>query len=118
MLNAFSVSLQAVNPALGRFRAYRLEAGIDLFGVWLVDATYGRIGTRGHRCRYVADDEAGARKIIRQNLRRRATAKQRSGVSYHVCEVIDSGQWVKLQKGTKLVRSTFNPEDGKDDIYL
>jgi hypothetical protein len=111
MRNAFCLSLEAVNPALDRFRAYRLEAGPDLFGVWLVDVTYGRIGTRGHRRRYVADDEAGARKIVRQTLCRRATAKQRIGVSYHVCDVIDPGQWVRLQEGVELVSATLNPEE-------
>lgn len=110
MHNTFSMSLEAVNPALGRFRAYRLEAGPDLFGAWLVEVTYGRIGTRGHHHRYAADNEAGARKVVRQNLRRRATAKQRIGVSYHVCEVIDPGQWVRLQEGVELVSATLNPE--------
>jgi hypothetical protein len=110
MRNAFCVSLEACDPALGRFRAYRLEASPDLFGVWLVDVTYGRIGTRGHRRRYAAEDEDGARKIIRQTLRRRATAKQRIGVSYRICEVIDPGQWMPLQKGAELVSATLNLE--------
>jgi len=110
MHNAFSMSLEAINPALGRFRAYRLEAGPDLFGVWLVDVTYGRIGTRGLSRRYTADDEAGARKIVRQTLRRRATAKRRIGVSYRVCEVSDPGQWVRLQEGTELMSATLNSE--------
>ena len=110
MSHAFFLSLEAKDPALGRFRAYRLQAGPDLFGVWLVDVTYGRIGTCGHRRRYVADDEAGARKIVRQTLCRRATAKQRIGVSYHVCEVMDPGQWVSLQEGIELVNVTLNAE--------
>ena len=103
MLNTFSVSLEACDPALGRFRAYRMEAGIDLFGAWLVDVTYGRIGSRGTSRRYVADDETGVRKIIRHHLRRRTTAKKRIGVSYRVREVIDPKQWVRLQEGTELL---------------
>jgi hypothetical protein len=31
------VLLEARDPALGRFRSYRLEAGTDLFGTWLVE---------------------------------------------------------------------------------
>ena len=50
-MNAFSAILEARDPALGRFRAYRLEAGTDLLGDWLVDVTYGRSGTRGRRIR-------------------------------------------------------------------
>ena len=51
----------------------------------------------------MAGDEAGARKLIHQTLRRRATAKQRIGVSYRICEIIDPGHWVQLQQGTELV---------------
>jgi hypothetical protein len=46
-MDAFSALLEARDPAQGRFRSYRLEAGIDLYVVWLVDVTSGRIGTRG-----------------------------------------------------------------------
>lgn len=72
---------------MGQFRAYRVEAGIDLFGVWLVDVTYGRIGTRGTSPRYVIDNEAGARKVLRHDLRCQTIAKQRIGVGYQVSEV-------------------------------
>jgi hypothetical protein len=35
MMDAFTDMLEARDPALGRFRAYRLEAGTDLLGDWL-----------------------------------------------------------------------------------
>lgn len=41
MMNAFSALQEARDPALGRFRSYRLEAGTDLFGAWLVEVTCG-----------------------------------------------------------------------------
>src|ERR1039458_2848184 len=93
MMDAFSALLEARDPALGRFRAYRLEAGTDLLGHWLVDITYGRIGTRGRRIRYAVQDQAGARKLVRETLRRRATARKRIGVSYRFCQLIDPHQW-------------------------
>jgi hypothetical protein len=31
-MNAFRALLEARDPALGRFRSYRLEVGADLFG--------------------------------------------------------------------------------------
>lgn len=96
MINAFSALLEARNPALGRFRSYRLEAGRDLFGTWLVEVTYGRIGTPGRRLRYVARDEAEARKLVRHTLRRRATAKKRIGVSYRFRELVDPWEWIPL----------------------
>jgi hypothetical protein len=74
----------------------RLEAGTDLFGAWLVQVTYGRIGTPGRRLRYVTDDEDGARKVVHQALRRRATAKKRIGVSYRFRELTDPWQWLSL----------------------
>jgi len=93
MMAAFTAMLEARDPALGRFRAYRLEAGTDLLGDWLVDITFGRIGTRGRRIRYAVKDEVEARKLVRETLRRRATARKRIGVAYRFCELIDPHQW-------------------------
>lgn len=96
MINAFSALLEARDPALGRFRSYRLEAGTDLLGAWLVEVTYGRIGTPGRRRRYIADDEAEARKLVHKTLRRRATARKRIGVPYRFRELVDPWEWVPL----------------------
>jgi hypothetical protein len=96
MMNAFSALLEARDPALGRFRSYRLEAGPDLFGAWLVEITYGRIGTPGRRVRHVAADQDEARKLVRHSLRRRGTAKKRIGVSYRFRELCDPWQWLPM----------------------
>ncbi len=95
-MNHFRAVLEARDDALGRRRAYRLEAGPDLFGTWLVDVTYGRIGTRGRRIRHVARDEDEARELVRRSLRRRASARARIGVSYRICELIDPGRWLPI----------------------
>jgi|SRR5579884_1919281 len=94
MMNAFSALLEARDPSLGRFRSYRLEAGTDLFGAWLVQVTYGRIGTPGRQLRYVASDEAEAKKLVQRSLRRRATAPRRIGVPYRFRELIDFSHWL------------------------
>jgi hypothetical protein len=96
MMNAFSALLEARDPALGCFRSYRLEAGTDLFGAWLVEITFGRIGTPGRRLRYLAGDETTARKLVQKTLGRRATAKKRIGVSYCFRELADPRQWLSL----------------------
>jgi hypothetical protein len=96
MMNAFSALLEARDPALGRFRSYRLQAGQDLFGAWLVEVTYGRIGAPGRRLHYIAGDEAEARKLVHYCLRRRATAKKRIGVSYCFRELVDPWEWFPL----------------------
>jgi hypothetical protein len=93
-MDSFRIRLEARDPAHGRFRAYRIEAGTDLFGTWLVDATYGRIGTPGRTIRHIATDEADARRIVRRCLQRRATAPKRIGVAYQLRELADPGQWI------------------------
>lgn len=80
MLDAFTAMSEACNPALGRFRAYRIDAGTDLLGDWLADLTYGRIGVRGRTIRHIATDESEARKLVRHGLQRRGTVRKRIGV--------------------------------------
>ena len=43
----FSILLEACDPERNRWRSYRIMAGQDLFGDWVVELTYGRIGSRG-----------------------------------------------------------------------
>jgi hypothetical protein len=94
MMGIFTATLEACDPSRGCFRSYRLEAGPDLFGAWLVDATYGRIGAPGRTVRHVAADEAQARRIVRQCLQRRASASRRIGVAYQLRELHDPGDWM------------------------
>ncbi len=93
-MDSFRIELEARDPARDCWRAYRIEAGTDLLGDWLVDVTYGRIGTPGRTSRHVAQDELEARRIVRQCLHRRATASRSgSGVPYQLRELDDPGQW-------------------------
>ena len=56
----FRITLEARNPARRCLRQYRVEAGTDLFGVWVVEISYGRIGTAGRSRSYVLRDEGEA----------------------------------------------------------
>ena len=103
IMDAFTAMLEARDPALGRFRAYRLEAGTDLLGGGMVDITYGRIGTRGRRIHYAVQDEAGAKKPVRERLRRGATARKRIGVPYCFCQFIDPHQWFPIALGVNFL---------------
>lgn len=96
MLDAFSARLEARDPAKGHFRSYRLDAGTDLFGNWTVDIRFGRIGTRGHHIRHVVSDESEAQKLVKQMLRRRATAQKRIGTGYRFLELHDPQAWISL----------------------
>jgi hypothetical protein len=93
-IETFSIRLEVCDLPRGLFRAYRMDASMDLFGVWLIDVTYGRIGSRGRLVRHVAPDEAVARKIVRHCLQRRATAPKRIGVPYRLCELTDPAGWL------------------------
>ena len=96
-MESFRIRLEACDPAHGCFRSYRIDAGIDLLGDWLVDVTYGRIGAQGRRIRHVASGEADARRIVRHCLQRRATAPKRIGVAYRLTDLADPGQWIAAQ---------------------
>ena len=71
-----------------------MEAGTDLFGNWLVEISYGRIGAVGRSRSYVVRDEAQARRLVRRILKRRTTAPRRIGVAYRIIELIDPAGWV------------------------
>jgi WGR domain len=105
MMSIFTIRLEACDPYQDRFRSYRIEAGPDLFGTWLVDTTYGRIGSPGRRIRHVAADEAEARRIVRRCLQRRRTAPSRIGVAYQLRELDDAGGWLACQFSTPPMRS-------------
>jgi hypothetical protein len=107
MINAFTALLEARDPTLGRFRSYRLEAGPDLLGAWLVQITYGRIGTCGRSIRYTAPDETQARKLVHRSLRRRATAKKRIGVSYRFRELVDPWNWLPMTVDQAALRAAL-----------
>ncbi|BAU94036.1 hypothetical protein MPPM_5431 (plasmid) [Methylorubrum populi] len=95
MIPVFSAHLEACDPAQNRWRSYRVEAGRDLFGTWVVAITFGRIGaTRGRTVTYIAGDELGAQRLARACLQRRASAPRRIGVPYVTRELIDPEGWL------------------------
>jgi predicted DNA-binding WGR domain protein len=87
------ITLEARNPARRCSRHYRVEAETDLFGSWVVEISYGRIGTAGRSRCFVVRDEGEARHLARSILKRRATAPRRIGVAYRICELIDPAGW-------------------------
>ena len=89
----FRIVLEARNPACHCSRHYRVEAGTDLFGVWVVEITDDRIGTAGRSRSYVLRDEGEARHLAQSILKRRASAPRRIGVGYRIRELIDPAGW-------------------------
>ena len=93
----FRIRLEAKNPEKGHLRAYRIDAGHDLFGRWSIEVTYGRIGRRGRSVTYSAADDAAAAAIVRNCLHRRASAPKRIGVPYQIRELCDPKEWAGVR---------------------
>src|SRR5271166_270735 len=89
----FRIVLEARNPGRRCLRQYRVEAGTDLFGVWVVEINYGRIGTAGRSRCFVVRDEGEARHLAQSILKRRASAPRRIGVADRIRELIDPAGW-------------------------
>lgn len=96
MLDRFTASLEARNPDRGHFRAYQIDAGIDLLGDWIVDITFGRIGSPGRTIRQTVISEAEAQAFVQRVIRRRRAAKTRIGVAYQILDLHDPDGWLGL----------------------
>jgi predicted DNA-binding WGR domain protein len=70
-----------------------IDVATDLFGAWLVDMSYGRIGTIGRSTIRSFTTIEGAQDQVRACLRKRATAPRRIGVAYHVRRVDRNEGW-------------------------
>lgn len=77
-----NIYLEARNPANGCNRAYHITMERDLFGMFMVETRYGRIGARGHTLARSFEEESKARSFIDRCLRRRQSAPKRIGVEY------------------------------------
>lgn len=76
------IALVAVDPARNIRRRWQVRACRDLFGQWVVETCWGRIGAAG-RCRTQAFAcEGDARRHIAALLARRRGAVRRIGVAY------------------------------------
>lgn len=93
-MTVFDIRLEARLPARNLARAYHVAVSQDLFGVWVVDITFGRIGAPGRSKRYAVADLAAARPHLRRILRRRLSAPRRLGASYRCQSVFDPMGWL------------------------
>lgn len=76
--------LEAKDASRNIHRAYSIAFGQDLFGNWVVETTYGRIGGKGRTLVTVVDNENEALKYVRKCLRRRESAPKRLGTGYEI----------------------------------
>lgn len=74
-----SILLEACNPELNIWRSYRITFGQDLFGNWVVELSYGRIGSRGRSRTILAENETQAMNYVEQCLKKDNLPRSVSG---------------------------------------
>jgi predicted DNA-binding WGR domain protein len=88
----FSILLDADYPEVNVRRSYHIEAGTDIFGNWIVEINYGRIGCKGRRKIFLIDCEEDAKKEVKKRLKKREGLIKRIGVRYSV-KLIYGNDW-------------------------
>ena len=94
MRTSLCIRLEARSVARRCFRAYEIELGTDLFGAWMVEMSYGRIGAFGHTKVRSFSTTKEAQAQVRACLRKRATAPRRIGVAYRVRRMDGCTTWL------------------------
>ncbi len=91
-----SILLEACNPELNIWRSYRITFGQDLFGSWIVELIYGRIGSRGRSRTILAENETQAMSYVEQCLKKRQSAPKRIRATYRIKQLPKEGNTNKL----------------------
>ena len=81
------IHLRALDPARNIARDYSIWMSIDLFGDYVVETCWGRIGAKGQRQRRSFPDALSARRHVRAIVRKRRGARKRIGVDYRLVTV-------------------------------
>ncbi|WP_333574043.1 WGR domain-containing protein [Sphingomonas sp.] len=76
--------LEARCTARNVARSYEITVSKDLFGRWVVDLAWGRIGAVGARLRVSFESPDAARQFVEKTLARRASAPRRIGAEYQL----------------------------------
>jgi predicted DNA-binding WGR domain protein len=99
MDNLLTIALEAKNDDRNHRRSYRITIGQDLLSDWTVRICYGRIGQRGQEKHFGGSNADAMRRVVREHLRRRLSAKKRIGCSYRVTQLstamgFDASSWL------------------------
>jgi predicted DNA-binding WGR domain protein len=84
--------LEAKDASRNIYRAYSIAYGQDLFGNWIVETTYGRIGGKGRTLVTIVNNEDEALQYVQKALKRRQSSPKRIGVAYKIRTTLDSDQ--------------------------
>ena len=97
----FSILLDADHPELNIRRSYLIEAGEDIFGNWIVEINYGRIGCKGRKKIFVVECEDGAKQEVKKRLKKRERLIKKIGVGYSV-KFIYGKDWFELNNSENI----------------
>src|SRR5476651_1899897 len=119
-MTSLRIRLEARSSVHRCYRAYEIAVGTDLFGAWLVEMSYGRIGTLGRtKARsFSTADEAAAQVTV--CLRKRASAPRRIGVAYQVRSVGRGKAWCQPDLDEQIFTWLSSPSDaptGRGDAH-
>ena len=81
------IHLRALDSAHNIARDYSIWMSIDLFGDYVVETCWGRIGAQGQQQRRSFPDAIAAGRHIRAIVRKRRSARKRIGVEYRLVAV-------------------------------
>jgi predicted DNA-binding WGR domain protein len=84
MLSCWHIALRAEDPAANRYRAYDIQIDRDLFALWNITVSWGRIGAAGTAKTITVESLDEAWRILEPMLRRRLTAGRRIGCGYRL----------------------------------
>lgn len=79
-----SILLEACAPEKNIFRSYRITFGQNLFGSWIVELSYGRIGTKGRSRTILTATESKTFDFVENCLKKRQSAPKRIGTHYKI----------------------------------
>lgn len=98
--HAEQLELRARDDERNLRRRYVVEISRDLFGTYIVETSWGRIGAEGRTKRETFDDAGAAEARARMHLRRRASAVRRIGVAYAPVSAVPAWAGPSLSGGT------------------
>jgi predicted DNA-binding WGR domain protein len=84
MLNSWHIALRAEDPTANCYRAYDIHIDRDLFALWNITVSWGRIGAAGTRKMITVASLDEAWPLLKPMLRRRLTAGRRIGCGYRL----------------------------------
>ena len=83
------LELVALDPARNIRRRYTITVSVDLFGAFIVETRWGRIGSRGQVRKLSFEDRGAADRHVAATLRRRGTSERRIGGAYRAQSSIE-----------------------------